>query len=154
MTSKLFAKVRKQSSYTKSGINLNLFSVMLVSIQPTIQYHHNYKITDSGKLRIVLKARKFSFKATRTILRPLRFTRAKFTCFLYCSEINTQKRWTSMDRMRNVVQEKSPTYLPPDRQDYNPSYICFTNNSITIRTSSFPISLQPPKKDEWGFMYI
>ena len=154
MTSKLFAMVKKQTSYTKSGINLHLFSVMLVSIHTTIQYHHKYKITDCGKLIIVLKARKFSFKATRTILRLLRFTRAKFTCFLYCSEINSQKRWTSMDRMWNVIQEKSPTNLPPDRQDYNPSYICFTNDSIAIWTSSFPISLQPPKKDEWEFRYM
>jgi len=39
---------------------------MLVSIHTTILYHHKYKITDSGKPRIVLKARKFSFRATHT----------------------------------------------------------------------------------------
>jgi len=66
MTSKHFAIMRKQTLYTTSSTTLYLFSVMLVSIHTTIQNHHKYKITDSGKSRIVLKARKFSFRATHT----------------------------------------------------------------------------------------
>jgi hypothetical protein len=134
MTSKPFAIIRKQTSYTTSSINLYLFSVMLASIHTTTQYHHKYKITDSGKPRIVLKARKFSFRATHTLLHLLRFTRAKFTCFLCCSEIISQNCWTSMDRMWNVIQEKPPlTHFLKNK----------TVTQATTALQTIPLPLEP-----------
>jgi len=144
VTSKIFAIIRKQTSHTTYSINLHLFSVMLLSIHTTIHYHHKYKITDSVKPELFWRQENSFWSHTYN------FTSAQ----IYQSKIHMLSVlfWNQLTKILNFHgqnvkcnKRKTTTNSPPEKQDCNPSYNCFTNDSITIGNSSFPTSLPPPK---------
>lgn len=116
MTSTLFAMVRKQTLYITSVINLHLFSFVLVSIPTIIQYHHRYKITDSGKPRTVLKAREFSLKshAHFYVCSDLPQQNSHASCIvLKSSNKNVELLWTECETL--YKKNHLPSHLVRDK---------------------------------------
>jgi hypothetical protein len=86
----------------------NQFQVMLLT---ATQFHHKYKKTlILEESRTVLKATEVNLKSQEYIC-VLEYTTAQFTCFLYCSQITSQKSLSSMDRPKKINKNNESQLL-------------------------------------------